>query len=94
MKTYEYGVMSSRYQIKSENKLTAYATMCLHYNRSAHLVAIYSPEEAKEDSWISLTGQISERLDDIFGGKDEFDKYLENNISEIKECYKSIKQLV
>lgn len=94
MGKYQYGAMSSKYELEAENKLTAYATMILHYNDSAHLVAIYEPIESKEDSWMSFTGQISERLDEIFGGKDSFDKYLNKNIESIKKCYKSIKKIV
>lgn len=94
MTKYEYGAMSSKYEITAENKLTAYVAMCLHYQKSSHLIMIYSPESSKEDSWTNFTGQISERLDEIFGGKDSFDKYIEDNIEEIQKCYDSIKQLV
>jgi hypothetical protein len=80
---YEYGAMSSKFRLYATNKLTAYATMILHYQNSPHLVAIYSPEESKAD-----------RLDEIFGGKDSFDKYLQEHISEIRECYKGLKRLV
>lgn len=90
---YEYGAMSSSYQLEAKSKLTAYATMVAHYQSSSHLIALYSPVECKEDSWISLTGQISERLDEIFGGEGSFDKYFDDNIEEIKQCYKTIKQL-
>ena len=92
--TYEYGVMSSKFRLYATNKLTAYATMVLHYSNSPHLVAIYSPEESKSDSWLSFDGKCSERLDEIFGGKDSFDKYLKEHISEIRECYKGVKRLV
>lgn len=90
---YEYGVMISKFKLSAKNKLTAYATMCLHYQSNAHLIVIYSPEEAKKDSWTNITGQIYERLDEVFGGDGAFNKYLENNIGEIKECYKSIERL-
>lgn len=91
---YEYGAMSSKYRIHAVNKLTAYATMVLHYQSSAHLIAIYSPEESKADSWLNLTGQISGRLDEVFGGEGSFDKYLESHIDEVRECYNGIEQLV
>lgn len=95
MKTeYEYGAMSSKFKLTAENKLTAYATMVYHYDRSAHLMVIYSPLEAKKDSWTNITGQISDRLDEIFGGDGSFDKYVETHIEEITACYKSIKRLV
>ncbi len=91
---YEYGAMSSKFSLHAADKLTAYATMVLHYNDSSHLVAIYSPEECKTDSWMRFDGKISDRLDEIFGAKGSFDKYLKEHISEIRECYKSIKRIV
>lgn len=91
---FEYGAMSSKYSIEAENKLTAYAAMVVHYDRSAHLIVIYAPEESREDSWIDFTGKISERLDEIFGGKDSFDKYVQSHIPEIKKAFDSIKKLV
>lgn len=90
---YEYGSMSSKYKLEANNKLTAYATMVLHYKSSAHLIAIYEPIECKEDSWLNPMGQISDRLDEVFGGKDSFDKYVENNLDEIKKSYNSIERL-
>lgn len=91
---YEYGAMSSKFRLYATDKLTAYATMVLHYQNSSHLVAIYSPEESKADSWMSFDGKCSDRLDEIFGGKDSFDKYLKEHISEIRECYKGLKRLI
>lgn len=94
MEKYEYGAMSSKYELEADNKLTAYATMCLHYQNSAPLVVIYTPESAKDDQWTSFDGKIAARLDEIFGGPDSFDKYLQNNIDAIRACYDSIKQVV
>ena len=91
---YEYGSMSSKFRLEAKNKLTAYATMVLHYQSSAHMIAIYEPIECKEDSWLNPMGHISERLDEIFGGIFSFDKYLHDNIEDVKLCYKSIKRLV
>ena len=91
---YEYGAMSSKFRLYADNKLTAYATMVLHYQNSPHMVAIYSPEESKVDSWMSFDGKCAERLDEIFGGKDSFDNYLKEHINEIRECYKGINRLV
>lgn len=91
---YEYGAMSTKYSIVAKNKLTAYATMVIHYDRNAHMMVIYAPKQCKQDSWINITGQISKRLDEIFGGKDSFDKYLEENATEITECYSTIKKIV
>jgi len=91
---YEYGAISSKYRLEANNKLTAYATMVLHYQMSAHMIAIYEPIECQKDSWLNPMGQISKRLDDVFGGENSFDKYLNDNVDEIKKCYKSIKQIV
>lgn len=91
---YKYGAMSSKFKLKAKHKLTAYATMVLHYDRSAHLMVIYSPESSKEDRWANITGRISERLDEIFGGPDAFDKYVEAHIEDIRACCNSIQQLI
>lgn len=91
--TYEYGAMSTKFKLEAEHKLTAYATMCLHYQNNAPMMVIYSPESAKEDSWMDPSGKIAERLDEIFGGKDSFDNYLEGHKDEIRACYKSIEKI-
>lgn len=91
---YEYGSMSSKYRLEANNKFTAYATMIFHYKDSAHLIAIYEPKECKDDSWMSFTGTISDRLDEIFGGVGSFDNYIKNNIEDIKKSYKSIERIV
>ena len=90
---YEYGAMSSKFKLLAKNKLTAYATMCLHYQNSSHLMVIYSPEECKEDSWFNINGQIANRLDEVFGGQGAFDKYLYDNKEEIINCYKTIEKI-
>jgi hypothetical protein len=94
MEKYEYGAMSSKYQLMADNKLTAYAAMCAHYDSSAPLIVIYSPESSKLDMWTSFDGKISARLDEIFGGEGSFDKYFGDNIDDIKISYNSIKQIV
>jgi len=94
MITFEYGAMSSRYSCEAENKLTAYVTMCIHFNNNNHLIALYSPEECRKDQWLNPSGKVSERLDEIFGGDGAFDEYVECYIEEISECYKTIKQLI
>jgi len=92
--TYEYGAMSSKFSLQATNKLTAYCAMLLHFQESNHLIVIYSPESSKEDSWLSFDGKVAARLDEIFGGENSFDKYLELNIEEIKVCYDTIKRIV
>lgn len=93
MKTFEYGAVSSRFSCQAENKLTAYCAMCFHYDRNAHLIALYT-EECKNDSWLSIDGKISDRLDEIFGGPGSFDKYIEANKDAVIACYQTIKRLV
>jgi hypothetical protein len=92
--TYEYGAMSSKYALQADNKLTAYATMICHFGNSNHLIALYSPEECKNDSWLNITGQVAERIDEVFGGDGAFEKYVEEHVDEIRACYQTIKQLV
>lgn len=94
MIVFEYGAMSSKFSCVAENKLTAYVTMCAHYDNKANLLVIYSPIESKQDCWTSFSGQISERIDEIFGGIGSFDEYVKNHIPEITACYESIKRLV
>lgn len=90
----EYGAMSSKYSIEADNKLTAYVGMVAHFGRNAHLIAIYSPEECREDMWLNPFGKIAKRLDEIFGGEGAFDKYAHEHEDEIKAAIESIKQLV
>lgn len=94
---FTYGAMSSKFSVEAENKLTAYVAMVMHYDRSAHLIALYEPEEVvKDDAWFHPMGKISERLDEIFiasCGKN-FDDYCEAHPDEIRAAFKSIKRLI
>ena len=91
---FEYGAMSSKYSIEAENKLTAYAGMIIHFGPgSAHMIALYEPEECKSDSWLFAT-PIDKRLDEIYGGEGSFFKYLEEHKDEIKAAIDTIEQLV
>lgn len=94
MTTFEYGAMSSRYSLKADSKLTAYAAMIAHFGRMAHLIAIYEPKEVvKDDQWINPLGKIAARLDGIFGGEGAFDKYVDEHLIEIRTALDSIEQL-
>lgn len=93
MVTYEYGAMSSRFSLQATNKLTAYSTMCLHYKESPHLIAIYEPEANGVDSWLSFDGNISDKLDEVFGGDGAFYNYIKSNMDVIRVCYKTIKRI-
>lgn len=93
---FKYGAMSSVWELEADNKYTAYVAMVAHFGRQSHLIALYEPEEIVEnDSWINpFTGQISARLDEIFGGNGSFDKYAEEHQDEIKKVIKTIKQVM
>lgn len=95
MAKFKYGAVSSVWELEADNKLTAYAAMCCHFNKSAHLIALYEPKEiVKNDSWLNPMGTISARLDEIFGGEGSFDRYLEEHREEIIKAYESIKQIM
>ena len=85
--------MSSKYSIEADDKLTAYAGMIVHFGGNAAMIAIYSPEECKEDSWL-FASPIDKRLDEVFGGDGTFFKYLDEHMDEIKTAIQSIKQLI
>lgn len=92
--TFEFGAMSSRFRLLTENKFTAYATMVLHFYSSPQLVQIYEPEDlAKQDSWLMHT-PVEPRLDEIFGGKGAFMKYLKEHKEEIKEAFQNIEKII
>ncbi len=93
--TFEYGAMSCRYSIEAEDKRTAYVAMIAHFGMKCYLIALYEPKEiVKNDSWLNPFGDVSKRLDEIFGGDGEFDKYTDEHIEEVKAALKTIKQLV
>ena len=89
---FQYGAVSSKYELEAENKLTAYAAMVCHYNRNSHLLVIYEPKDC--DSWFAFDGRITKRLDEIFGGEGSFDKYVDSHLEEIKKALDSINQIV
>lgn len=89
----EYGAMSSKYSIEADSKLTAYCGMVAHFGAAAPLIAIYSPEDCCKDSWLNPFGDIARRLDEIFGGEGEFDKYFKSHEDEIRAACKTITPL-
>lgn len=90
---FEYGAMSSKYSIEADDKLTAYAGMVIHFGNNAMLVALYSPEEIKQDSWL-MANPIEKRLDEVFGGEGAFFKYLDENKDKIKAALDTIKTII
>lgn len=92
---FQYGSMSSVYELEADNKLTAYAAMCWHFGRNNHLIALSEPKEIVEkDSWLNPFGTVTKRLDEIFGGDGSFDRYWDEHQEEIAKAYKSIKQVM
>lgn len=92
--TFEYGAMSSRFRLQTEDKFTAYATMVLQFASYPQLVAIYEPEDlAKQDSWLMHT-PVESRLDEIFGGNGAFIKYLDEHEEEIKEAFQNVERII
>jgi hypothetical protein len=92
--TFEFGVMSNRYRLQAENKLTAYATMVLFYSDNPRLVAIYEPQDlVKRDSWL-FSNPVETRLDEIFGGKGAFFEFMDKHIQEIKEAFQTIEKII
>lgn len=91
---FEYGAMSSKYSIEADNKLTAYAAMVIQFCHNPFLVAIYAPEECKNDSWLMRMDDLEARLDEIFGGEGAFQKYLAEHKEEIGAACKTVKTLI
>jgi len=90
----EYGAMSSRYSIEANNKLSCYAGMVLHFGGNANLIAIYSPEECRADSWL-MASPLEERLNEIFGGGERaFFNYLDNHTEEVYAACDTIKTIL
>lgn len=76
---FKYGAVSSVWELEADNKLTAYAAMCCHFDRNSHLIALYEPKEVVEgDSWLNPFGKIAKRLDEIFGGEGLLTDILKN----------------
>lgn len=91
---FTFGVMSSCYRLQAENKLTAYATMFLFYIDNPQLVALYEPADlAKQDSWL-FSNPVETRLDEIFGGKGAFHKFMDEHRQEIKEVFQTIEKII
>ncbi len=94
LQTYEYGIMSTRYAIKAKTKYIAYATMCLHLQKNVNMIAIYTPESSKQDSWINLEGKTNIILDKLFSDFGGFEEFLKSNVKDIRACYKTVKKII
>lgn len=75
---YEFGVMSSRYELESDDEIIAKVAMCFFMKTTAP-VAIYSPIKCTLDS--------QEQLDTNYD-------YIQDNTEKFIKCLDSIKECV
>lgn len=88
----EYGIMSSKWSIEADDKLTAYATILISQNRRAGLVVIYN-EELKSDNW-AFADDLEKRVGEIFGGSpSDFHHFVNTHKNEIRKAFETIKNL-
>ncbi len=90
----EFGAMSSKYSIECSDKLVGYAVILMQFANSPGMVAIYSPEECKNDSWMNFEGKTEELIQPLYSEHGGFESFLKAHIEQIKECRKTIKQIV
>lgn len=89
----EYGIMSNKWSVEADNKLTCYVAIIVHLKDSLPLVALYT-EECKNDQWL-FADDIEKRIGEIFGGTiDDFFNYEKDHQEEIQKAVNSIKKLV
>lgn len=93
---YEYGAVGSKFRLLAANKLTAYATMVVHYHKIAGLLVVYSPVESKDDM-LCLAPinyvEVGERMDEMFGGEGSFFQYIESQQAEINKCLDTVERI-
>ncbi|MDX5586531.1 MAG: hypothetical protein QNK20_16715 [Aureibaculum sp.] len=90
---YEYGAMSSKFQLTCNNKLTAYSAMVVHYENQINMVIVYEPKECKDDNWFNMGGDTEKMLDNIFGGDGAFNDYIKKYKDDIVKAYNTIKRI-
>ncbi len=89
----EYGIMSNKWSIEADDKLTAYAAILISQNRNASLVVIYN-EELKSDNW-AFADDLEKRVGEIFGGSpSDFHHFVNTHKKEIRKAFETIKKLV
>lgn len=89
----EYGIMSNKWSIEADDKLTAYAAILISQNRNASLVVIYN-EELKSDNW-AFADDLEKRVGEIFGGSpSDFHRFVNTHKKEIRKAFETIKKLV
>jgi len=89
----EYGIMSNKWQIEAEDKLTAYAAIIISQRKNVNLIAIFN-EELKEDNW-AFSENLESRLGEIYGGSfSDFTNYIEAHSENIKKTLLTIKKLI
>lgn len=96
MITFSYGIgtTDNNFTCQAEDKLTAYAAIILQFERLAHLVILYSPDEIVDnDQWFSPDGMIEEKIDALFGGDGAFELYFKDNKEKIQQCFDTITRI-
>lgn len=89
----EYGIMSNKWEVEAESKLTAYATIILTQRQSVNMVVIYN-EDLKGDNW-AFSENVSKRIGEIFGGDiKDFYGYLDSHVEEIRKASKTIRKIL
>ena len=89
----EYGIMSNKWSIEADDKLTAYAAILISQNRNASLVVIYN-KELKSDNW-AFADDLEKRVGEIFGGSpSDFHHLVNTHKKEIRKALETIKKLV
>lgn len=89
----EYGIMSNKWQIEAEDKLTAYAAIIMSQRKNVNLIIIFN-EELKEDNW-AFSENLESRLGEIYGGSfSDFTNYIEAHSENIKKALLTIKKTI
>lgn len=89
----EYGIMSCKWQIKAEDKLTAYAAIIMSQRKNVNLIVIFN-KELKEDNW-AFSEDLENRLGEIYGGSfSNFTNYIEAHTEDIRKALLTIKKLI
>jgi len=90
----EFGVMSNKYSVKCENKYIGYIAILLQYANNPGMVAIYSPDECKQDAWTNFSGKTEEQIEILFKEFGGMVKFIEANKKEISIACKTIKKII
>lgn len=89
----EYGIMSNKWSIEADEKLTAYAAIMISQPDAVYMIMLYT-EECRKDQW-AFSNDLEKRIGEIFGGSiSDFNAYVKAHENEIKAALETIKKLV